>query len=43
MIERLGMGDDQPLEAGMLTKQIESAQKRIEGHNYDIRKKRAGI
>ncbi len=38
MIERLGMGDDQPLEAGMLTKQIESAQKRIEGHNYDIRK-----
>ncbi len=38
MIERLGMGDDQPLEAGMLTKQIENAQKRIEGHNYDIRK-----
>jgi preprotein translocase subunit SecA len=38
MIERLGMGDDQPLEAGMLTKQIEAAQKRIEGHNYDIRK-----
>ena len=38
MIERLGMGDDQPLEAGLLTKQIETAQKRIEGHNYDIRK-----
>ena len=38
MIERLGMGDDQPLEAKMLTRQIESAQKRIEGHNYDIRK-----
>ncbi|NLI21937.1 MAG: preprotein translocase subunit SecA [Clostridiales bacterium] len=38
MIERLGMGDDQPLEAGMLTKQIEAAQKRIEGRNYDIRK-----
>ena len=38
MIERLGMGDDQPLEAKMLTRQIEAAQKRIEGHNYDIRK-----
>ena len=38
MVERLGMGEDQPLEAKMLTKQIETAQKRIEGHNYDIRK-----
>ena len=38
MVERLGLEDDQPLEAGMLTKQIETAQKRIEGHNYDIRK-----
>ncbi len=38
MVERLGMGDDQPLEAKMLTRQIEAAQKRIEGHNYDIRK-----
>jgi len=38
MIERLGLGEDQPLEAGMLTKQIEAAQKRIEGRNYGIRK-----
>ncbi|MCE5343189.1 MAG: preprotein translocase subunit SecA [Eubacteriales bacterium] len=38
MVERLGLAEDQPLEAGLLTKQIESAQKRIEGHNYDIRK-----
>ncbi len=38
MIERLGMTEDQPLEAGMLTKQIEAAQKRIEGRNYSIRK-----
>ncbi len=38
MIEKLGMTDDQPLEAGMLTKQIEAAQKRIEGRNYGIRK-----
>ena len=38
MIERLGMTEDQPLEAGMLTKQIEAAQRRIEGRNYSIRK-----
>ena len=38
MIEKLGMTEDQPLEAGMLTKQIEAAQKRIEGRNYAIRK-----
>ncbi|NLV57919.1 MAG: preprotein translocase subunit SecA [Clostridiales bacterium] len=38
LIERLGLTEDQPLEAGMLTKQIEAAQKRIEGRNYDIRK-----
>ncbi len=38
MVERLGLGDDQPLEAGLLTKQIESAQKRIEGRNFSIRK-----
>ncbi|MBQ8536579.1 MAG: SEC-C domain-containing protein, partial [Clostridia bacterium] len=38
IIERMGLKDDEPLEAGMLTKQIESAQKRIEGRNYDIRK-----
>ncbi|MCL1855055.1 MAG: preprotein translocase subunit SecA [Clostridia bacterium] len=38
MIERLGLTDDQALEAGMLTRQIESAQRRIESHNYDIRK-----
>ncbi len=30
MIERLGLEEDQPLEAGMLTKQIEAAQKRPE-------------
>ncbi len=38
MIEKLGLTEDQPLEAGMLTKQIESAQQRIEGRNYGIRK-----
>ena len=38
MVERLGLKDDEPLEAGILTKQIENAQKRIEGRNFDIRK-----
>ncbi len=38
MVDRLGLKDDEPLTAGLLTKQIESAQKRIEGRNYEIRK-----
>jgi len=38
MVDRLGLKDDEPLEAGILTKQIESAQKRIESRNFDIRK-----
>ena len=36
--EKLGMNDSEPLEAGLLTKQIENAQKRIESRNYEIRK-----
>ncbi len=38
LIDRLGMDDSEPLEAGLLTKQIENAQKRIESRNYEIRK-----
>ena len=38
MVDRLGLKDDEPLTAGLLTKQIESAQKRIEGRNYETRK-----
>ena len=38
MVERLGLKDDEPLTAGMLTRQIESAQKRIEGRNFETRK-----
>ena len=34
MVERLGLKDDEALQAGLLTKQIESAQKRIEGRNF---------
>ncbi len=38
MVERLGLKDDEPLTAGLLTKQIESAQKKVEGRNFEIRK-----
>ncbi len=38
MVERLGLRDDEPLTAGLLTKQIENAQKRIESRNYETRK-----
>lgn len=38
IVDRLGLKDDEPLTAGLLTKQIENAQKRIEGRNYETRK-----
>ena len=38
LIEKLGMDENTPLAAGMLTKQIENAQKRVESRNYQIRK-----
>ncbi len=38
MIEKLGLEDDVPIEYGLLSKQIESAQKRVEGRNFDIRR-----
>ena len=38
IVERLGLRDDEPLQAGLLTRQIESAQKRIEMRNFETRK-----
>ena len=38
MLEKMGMGDDEPLEAGMLSRSIEGAQKKVEGKNFSIRK-----
>lgn len=38
LVGKLGMGEDVPLEASMLTKSIENAQKRVEGRNFSIRK-----
>lgn len=38
MMDRLGVPDDMPLESGMVSRAIEQAQKKVEGHNFDIRK-----
>ena len=38
MLERIGVDEDSPLEAGMLSRSIESAQKKVEGKNFGIRK-----
>ncbi len=38
MIEKLGMDEDTPIEARILSKSIESAQKKVEGRNFGIRK-----
>ncbi len=38
IIDRLGLEDDQPIEHGLVTKSIETAQTKVEGYNFDIRK-----
>ncbi len=38
LMERLGMEDDMPIEHNLISKAIESAQVRVEGYNFDIRK-----
>ncbi|MGM8366827.1 preprotein translocase subunit SecA [Virgibacillus sp. W0181] len=38
MMERIGMDDDQPIESKMISRAVESAQKRVEGNNFDARK-----
>ncbi|ABY91787.1 preprotein translocase subunit SecA [Thermoanaerobacter sp. X514] len=38
MMDSLGIDDDQPIEHKILTKQIEQAQKKVEGINFDTRK-----
>ena len=39
MIEKMGIGEDEPIEHGMLAKAIESAQKKVEGNNFASRKR----
>jgi preprotein translocase subunit SecA len=38
IMEKLGMQEDVPIEHPLITKSIESAQKRVEGRNFEIRK-----
>jgi preprotein translocase subunit SecA len=39
MLDRLGLPDDMPIENKMITKSIEKAQTRVEGHHFDSRKR----
>ncbi|MBM3187731.1 MAG: preprotein translocase subunit SecA [Chloroflexi bacterium] len=38
LMDRLGVDEDIPIEHDMVSKAIENAQVRVEGHNFDIRK-----
>jgi preprotein translocase subunit SecA len=38
IVGRLGVEEGEPIEAGILTKSIENAQKKVEGRNFGIRK-----
>jgi len=38
IMDKLGMEDDEPIEHSMVSRAIENAQRKVEGHNFDIRK-----
>ncbi|MDP3480718.1 MAG: preprotein translocase subunit SecA, partial [Desulfoprunum sp.] len=38
IMEKLGMEEDEPIEHSMISKAIENAQRKVESHNFDIRK-----
>ena len=38
IMDRLGMGEDAPIEHKLITRSIENAQKKVEGRNFDMRK-----
>jgi preprotein translocase subunit SecA len=38
LMDKLGMDDSMPIEAGIISRSIESAQRKVEGRNFDIRK-----
>jgi len=38
VLDKLGMDEDDPIEHNMISRAIENAQKKVEGHNFDIRK-----
>ncbi len=38
IMDKLGMEEDDPIEHNLISRAIENAQKKVEGHNFDIRK-----
>jgi preprotein translocase subunit SecA len=38
LMQRLGMQEGEAIESGMVSRVIENAQRKVEGHNFDIRK-----
>jgi preprotein translocase subunit SecA len=38
MLSKLGMEEDVPIESGWVSRALENAQTKVEGHNFDIRK-----
>lgn len=38
IMDRLGMGEDEPIEHKLITRSLEQAQKKVEARNFDIRK-----
>ncbi len=38
IMDKLGMEEDTPIEHGLISKAVENAQKKVEAHNFDIRK-----
>ncbi|MBN2332724.1 MAG: preprotein translocase subunit SecA [Deltaproteobacteria bacterium] len=38
VMDKLGIEDGEPIQHAMISKAIENAQRRVEGHNFDIRK-----
>ena len=39
LMDKLGVDENVPIEARLVSKSIETSQKRVEGHNFDIRKR----
>ncbi|NPA51814.1 MAG: preprotein translocase subunit SecA [Aquificae bacterium] len=39
LMDKMNIPDDEPIESGMVSKAIENAQKRVEGQNFQIRKR----
>ncbi|MGL5648666.1 MAG: preprotein translocase subunit SecA [Clostridium sp.] len=42
MVDKLGLEENDAIESKIITRSIESAQKKVEGHNFDIRKNLLG-